>query len=52
MTTNPNELILEPFAGSGTTLISALQLGRKCIGTELNIETFNIAKARISNFAI
>jgi DNA modification methylase len=46
---DPGELILEPFTGSGTTLIAAKKLNRKCIGAELNPETFNIAKARIAN---
>lgn len=31
----PGELILDPFLGSGTTLIAAEQLGRRCFGLEI-----------------
>ena len=34
--TDPGDCVLDPFAGSGTTVRVALQLGRKPIGIELN----------------
>jgi site-specific DNA-methyltransferase (adenine-specific) len=35
---NPGEVVLDPFAGSGTTLAVAKKLGRKWIGFELSQE--------------
>ena len=32
----PAALILDPFLGSGTTLIAAEQLGRTCYGMEID----------------
>lgn len=45
------DIILDPFAGSGTTLISAKMLGRKYIGYEINPEYYEIAKRRIASIA-
>jgi ParB-like chromosome segregation protein Spo0J len=43
-----NGLILDPCAGSGTTLIAAKKMGRKSIGIETNPHTFAIMKKRVS----
>ncbi len=41
------DTILDPFVGSGTTLISAYNLKRKSVGTEISKEYFELAKNRI-----
>lgn len=46
---NENDLILDPFMGSGTTAVAALANGRKVIGFELNEKYIEIAKERIEN---
>ena len=43
-----NGIILDPFAGSGTTLIAAQKLGRKSIGIEIDPTTFKILQQRVS----
>jgi DNA modification methylase len=40
------DVILDPFAGSGTTLKVALELGRKAIGIELNPQYVEMMKQR------
>jgi site-specific DNA-methyltransferase (adenine-specific) len=46
-TTKPNDLILDPFAGSGTTLVAALQSGRRYMGVEISPEHYQTAQRRI-----
>ena len=41
-----NGLCLEPFAGSGATLIAAEQTGRRCFTMELNPEYCDIVLTR------
>jgi len=45
--TNPGDLILDPFMGSGTTGVACAQLGRKFIGIEIDPDYFEIARKRI-----
>ena len=44
---NENEVILDPFMGSGTTAISAINTNRNYIGFELEEEYFAIANERL-----
>lgn len=45
---NPGELVLDPFMGSGTTGVVAKKLSRNFIGIEIDDSYFKIAKARIN----
>jgi site-specific DNA-methyltransferase (cytosine-N4-specific) len=43
----PNELVLDPFIGSGTTGLVALHMERRFVGIELNPRYIEIAKRRL-----
>lgn len=47
-TTLAGETILDPFIGSGTTALAALNTGRKCIGIERDEGYFDIACRRVT----
>lgn len=42
----PGETVLDPFAGSGTTLVAASQLGRSSIGYEIDYRSEEVIRAR------
>ena len=48
---NPGDLVLDPFAGTGTTLIAAGQLGRRAIGYDVSEEFCELAAALLGQEA-
>lgn len=47
--TREDDIVLDPFMGSGTSLRAALDLNRKAIGIDLNSEYYNMVKEQLLN---
>ena len=45
---NPGDLVLDPMAGSGTTLRAAVNLGRRALGVEVNPEYCDLIRRRMA----
>lgn len=45
----PEDRVLDPFFGSGTTGVVCNELGRDCVGIELSTEFVNLAQKRLLN---
>jgi DNA modification methylase len=50
--TQPGDVVLDPFVGSGTTAVAALQLARNFVGVELSPDNVDTARARIADTQI
>lgn len=48
-TTQPNDLVLDCFLGSGTTAVACKNIGRRYIGFEISEKWYKIAKDRLNN---
>lgn len=46
---NPGELVIDPFAGSGSTLVACKREGRAYWGCELDSENYKIALGRLAD---
>lgn len=49
---NEGDIVVDPFAGCGSTQLSAIQLKRNYIGIELNEEYYNISLKRINKLTL
>lgn len=49
---NPGDVVLDPFCGSGTTVVAAQELRRTAIGIDLNPKALAIAKERIAQLEL
>ena len=47
--THAGELVLDPFAGSGSTLVAAQVCYLKCVGFDLKSEYITLTQSRLSN---
>jgi len=50
--TEPGDIVLDPFIGSGTTAVAAAQLSRKYIGIDTEKDYIELSKERISEIQI
>ncbi len=46
--TQPGDIVLDPFIGSGTTAVAAIQLGRQYCGIDLNPEYVEMSRGRVT----
>lgn len=51
LSTEPNGVVLDPCAGSGSTLDAAIRLRRRCLGVELDEVYFNRAMGRLGQLS-
>jgi site-specific DNA-methyltransferase (adenine-specific) len=49
---NENDIVLDPFCGSGTTCAAAKLLNRKFIGVELDSKYCKISRSRVGQFLV
>jgi DNA modification methylase len=49
--TTPGDFVYEPFCGSGSQLIAAAKLGRRCLAMELAPEFVDVIRRRWTGFA-
>jgi site-specific DNA-methyltransferase (adenine-specific) len=52
VSSNPGELVFDPFGGSGTTLAVARKLGRRWLGTELSPEYVKQIRQRLATVEV
>jgi len=48
----PDGVVLDPFCGSGTTLVAAHELGRQAIGIDANVHAVRLARHRVQQLSM
>ncbi len=48
---NPGDLVVIPFVGSGSECVAAVELGRRFVGAEINHQYVEIARTRLANIS-
>jgi site-specific DNA-methyltransferase (adenine-specific) len=48
---SPDDVVLDPFSGSGTTGVAAIKHGRKYVGIETNAEYIDLSRQRLEDAA-
>jgi DNA modification methylase len=46
--TKPGDLVIDPFAGSGTAIVACRALGRRVIGAEIDPKVYEMASTRLA----
>lgn len=46
--TRKGEWVLDPFIGSGTTVVESVKLGRNCIGLDINENAVNLVREKLA----
>ena len=49
---HPNSIVLDPFAGSGTTLLVAKRMGRSYVGFDCNSHYCDMARKRLAQMSL
>ncbi len=47
--TNENDIVYDPFLGTGTTAVVSKKLNRRFIGSELSKEYYKICQSQLKN---
>lgn len=50
--TQPGDVVLDPFVGSGTTALAAQRLGRRYVGIDISEEFIALARERLAGEAL
>lgn len=47
--TQPGDIVVDPYMGSGTTGVACVRMGRQFVGIEISVGYFDVAKRRIQD---